>query len=230
MFAVTAINVPCPLHVVFVFFLPSIVNQISHRGTIKTWTELMLLLHCGSSLTPRSSCRGLRSARCREPCCPAAGGGCNLRSVWPECPVTNQETALTSTVAVRQIKEFRDVASLYPYISSTLQCHFHRCVSLFYILFPVFSLFKENYIITSWCFLSLTIPSMFTSNQPTNQHPSIHSGVNLPVSRSNSQSLPDLFVLRLQRRLQDVSELSQLFPLSVLSLFNLNTTEEEMQS
>lgn len=66
--------------------------------------------------------------------------------------------------------------------------------------------------------------------QPTNQSTSIHSGVNLPVSRSNSESLPDLFVLRLQRRLQDVSELSQLFPLSVLSLFNLNTTEEEMQS
>ena len=75
-----------------------------------------------------------------------------------------------------------------------------------------------------------TRPSIHPSTRPSTHppvHPPIHSGVNLPGSRSESKITSDLFVFRLQRRLQDVSELSQLFPLSILSLFNLNTTEEE---
>lgn len=36
---------------------------------------------------------------------------------------------------------------------------------------------------------------------------------------------PHLFLLRLQRSLQDISELNQLLPLSILSLFDLINTE-----
>ena len=68
-----------------------------HNVGVKVLQEVVVLLHSGTSLTPHFSCRGILSTLCREPCFPAADGGCNLRSVWPERPAEKQETQQTLT-------------------------------------------------------------------------------------------------------------------------------------